>query len=54
MNQEPREHRCHCFQTTLITLGFLQPQCLHVTVDYDCSCHLQWGHFARENTETQK
>lgn len=51
---EPWEHRCHCIQTTLITLGFLQPQCLHVTVDYDCSCSLQWGHFAHENSETQK
>lgn len=42
MSWEPWEHRCHCIQTTLITLGFLQPQCLHVTVDYDCPCSLQW------------
>ena len=54
MSWGPWEHRCHCIQTTLITLGFLQPQCLHVTVGYDCSCSLQWGHFAHENSETQK
>lgn len=36
----PWENRCHCIQTTLITLGFFQPQCLHVTVDYDCLCGL--------------
>lgn len=54
MSWGPWEHRCHCIQTTLITLGFLQPQCLHVTVGYGCSCSLQWGHFERENSETQK
>lgn len=42
----PWENRCHCIQTTLITLGFLQPQCLHVTVDYACLCGLSWVHVA--------
>lgn len=49
----PWENRCHCIQTTLITLGFLQPQCLHVTVDYDCLCGLSWVHAAHSDGATR-